>query len=209
VARIVIDTALPAPLLGKTVNAQVVRGTVRVALRTGAGGIAGTDAAQKGLQFVPLTEARQIPVGSFLDTKRGTVRLESATGTGAKTQSGRFSAGIFQMLQSRKKGARGLTELRLKGAGFNRCRARGGRRASAAQLRRSTIRRLKANAKGRYRSRGSHASATVRGTIWITADRCDGTLITVKRGKVAVRDFRRRKTVTVRAGKRYLARAAG
>jgi hypothetical protein len=40
-------------------------------------------------------------------------------------------------------------------------------------------------------------------------DRCDGTLTTVQRGRVAVRDFRRRKTVVVRAGKRYLARARG
>jgi hypothetical protein len=38
-------------------------------------------------------------------------------------------------------------------------------------------------------------------------DRCDGTLTTVRRGRVAVRDFKRRKHVSVRAGKSYLARA--
>jgi hypothetical protein len=37
-------------------------------------------------------------------------------------------------------------------------------------------------------------------------DRCDGTLTAVKRGRVAVRDFRRKRTVVVRAGKSYLAR---
>jgi ferric-dicitrate binding protein FerR (iron transport regulator) len=47
----------------------------------------------------------------------------------------------------------------------------------------------------------------VRGTIWTVTDRCDGTLTTVKRGKVAVKDFRRKKTVLVRAGKSYLAKA--
>ena len=41
------------------------------------------------------------------------------------------------------------------------------------------------------------------------ADRCDGTLTTVTRGKVAVRDFRRRKTIALRRGKSYLARAPG
>jgi len=46
----------------------------------------------------------------------------------------------------------------------------------------------------------------VRGTKWTIADRCDGTLTTVARGKVAVRDFRRKKTIIVKAGKRYLAR---
>jgi len=38
-------------------------------------------------------------------------------------------------------------------------------------------------------------------------DRCDGTLTTVRRGRVAVRDFKRRKNVSVRAGKSYRARA--
>lgn len=41
----------------------------------------------------------------------------------------------------------------------------------------------------------------------MTADRCDGTLTKVTRGRVAVRDFRRKKTVLLRAGKSYLARA--
>jgi hypothetical protein len=43
--------------------------------------------------------------------------------------------------------------------------------------------------------------------VWLTADRCDGTLTRVTRGRVAVRDFRRKRTVVVRAGKSYLARA--
>jgi hypothetical protein len=47
----------------------------------------------------------------------------------------------------------------------------------------------------------------VRGTRWTTVDRCDGTLTRVSRGRVAVRDFRRKRTIVVRAGKSYLARA--
>ena len=117
---------------------------------------------------------------------------------------------MFQVLQSRARAQRGLTELRLKGSGFSRCRARGGAAtagAGAAQLSRRTIRRLRATAKGRFRTRGRHSAATVRGTVWITADRCDGTLTTVKRGKVAVRDLRRKRTITLTAGKSYLAKA--
>jgi hypothetical protein len=68
---------------------------------------------------------------------------------------------------------------------------------------------LRSNTRGRFRARGRFSAGTTRGTIWITADRCDGTLTKVRRGKVAVRDFRRKKTVIVRAGKRYLARAGG
>jgi hypothetical protein len=190
---------LPAPVLGQQVNVGPVSGQVRVAVPS-----RGAHASQKGLRFVPLTEARQIPTGSILDTQRGTVELRSATDSRTKLQSGRFTSGIFQVLQSRKRREKGLTELRLKGASFNRCRGRG---ASAAGLSKRTIRSLRGNAKGRFRTRGKHSAATVRGTVWITADRCDGTLTKVSRGRVAVRDFRRKKTVIVRAGKSYLAKA--
>jgi len=202
---------LPVPRVGREVNVGPVGdGPVLIAIRgvTASGGRA--RASQKGLTFVPLTEARQIPVGSFLDTKRGTVELVSATGRGSRTQSGRFKQGVFQVLQSRARRANGLTELRLKGSSFKSCRTgKRGASARAAGLSRRTIRRLRANARGRFRTRGRRSSATVRGTIWTTADRCDGTLTTVRRGRVVVRDFRRKKTVLVRAGKRYLARAPG
>jgi hypothetical protein len=111
------------------------------------------------------------------------------------------------VLQSRRGRTKGLTTLSLKGSSFRRCRSAGsGRRASAAA---SVIRRLRARARGRFRTRGRHSAATVRGTVWVSADRCDGTLTRVTRGRVAVRDFRRRRTVVVRAGKSYLARAPG
>jgi hypothetical protein len=41
------------------------------------------------------------------------------------------------------------------------------------------------------------------------ADRCDGTLTTVRRGRVVVRDFRLRKNITLTTGKSYLAKARG
>jgi hypothetical protein len=98
-----------------------------------------------------------------------------------------------------------LTELRLKGGSFKRCRAGAG--GARAALSRAEIRRLRARASGgRYRTRARASSATVRGTVWTTTDRCDGTLTTVKRGRVVVRDFRRKRNVVVRAGKSYLAR---
>jgi hypothetical protein len=65
---------------------------------------------------------------------------------------------------------------------------------------------LHATAKGRFRTRGRYAAATVRGTIWDTADRCDGTLVRVRRGVVSVTDLVRHTTVTVRAGHSYLAK---
>ena len=93
---------LPVPDVGEEVNVGPVPGSGPVLIAVPSGTTAGrARASQKGLTFVPLTEARQIPVGSFLDTSDGAVQLVSATGSGQKTQSGKFSAGVFQVLQSR------------------------------------------------------------------------------------------------------------
>ena len=162
----------------------------------------------KGRDFVPITQVRQIPVGSLLDTRKGTIRLTSARNTAGATQTADFAAGVFQVLQSRRRASKGLTDLRLKGSSFRSCRARKStKEASISRRSKRRIRRLRGNGRGRFRTRGRYSAATVRGTNWTTTDRCDGTLTQVKRGRVLVRDFRRRRTIVVRAGKRYLARA--
>ena len=192
----IIDVA-DLPKLGRTVNAQVVRGKVFVRL-------------PGRRRFARLADDTLIRVGSLLDTRRGTVRLTSALPQAGATQTGDFSAGVFQVRQSRKRSAKGLTELRLTGGSFRRCgpvgrRSRASNVTAVASARK--IRRLRGNANGRYRTRGRNSSATVRGTIWDTIDRCDGTLTKVKRGRVAVRDFGLGRTRIVRAGRSYLARA--
>ena len=67
-------------------------------------------------------------------------------------------------------------------------------------------RKLWGSGKGHYRTKGKNASATVRGTIWLTQDTCAGTLVQVKRGVVDVLDFKRHKHVLVHAGHRYFAK---
>ena len=47
----------------------------------------------------------------------------------------------------------------------------------------------------------------MRGTVWLTQDRCDRTLTKVRQGTVTVRDNVKRRTVVVRAGRTYTARA--
>ena len=199
---------LDNPTLGVDVNVQQVAGTVLVGIpRRNARASRNGQASQKGVTFVPLREAQQIPVGSFLDTRKGTVRLESAANARGKRQRGTFLQGLFQVRQSKKRSARGLTDLILKGSSFRRCRSRGSSSDASASLSRRTIRRLRANARGRYRTSGRNSSATVRGTKWGITDRCDGTLTKVQRGTVVVRDFRRKKNIVVKAGKSYLAKA--
>jgi Tol biopolymer transport system component len=200
---------LDDPTLGVDVNVAPVSGTVLLGVRGAAARVSGSGrASQKGITFVPLTEARQVPVGSFLDTRQGKVRMESAANATGKRQRGDFLSGLFQVRQSKRRSARGLTDLVLKGSSFRSCRASRGKSARAA-LSRRRIRRLRANARGRFRTTGRNSSATVRGTKWLVEDRCDGTLTAVSRGRVVVRDFRRRRNITVRAGKRYLAKAPG
>jgi hypothetical protein len=197
------DYRVLAPGLGVRTVLERVRGTVRVRNRA-----SGAHASQKGLRFSPLTQPRELAISSFVDARRGTSRLTTArTRRVDQIQDGLFSAGIFQVRQSRRVRSRGLTEVRLKGGNFKRCAQLGKPGGAGAAVSRRAIRRLRGNSRGRFRTRGRNSSATVRGTVWEVVDRCDGTLTRVRRGRVVVRDFRRQRTVVVRAGKSYLARA--
>jgi len=202
------DPPPPPPVLAKFFNAVPISGTVYVLL-PGAGHVAGAhSSAAKGVGFIPLTEARQLPVGTIFDATSGVARLTSATVTARKVQSGDFAAGLFRVLQARRE--RGLTELRLivsSSAGKTCAKAGKAQTAAARALPRTVLDMLRSDVKGMFRTRGRFSSATVRGTNWTTLDRCDGTLTRVSRGLVVVADLRRHKTITLRAGRSYLAKA--
>ena len=97
-------------------------------------------------------------------------------------------------------GGGGAPTLTLTGGDFSPCSA-----ARGLAVNRRPIRQLWGSAKGNFRTRGRYASATVRGTIWLVQDRCDGTLTQVVEGVVDVLDAARRRTVTVNAGGSYVA----
>jgi 6-phosphogluconolactonase (cycloisomerase 2 family) len=164
-------------------------------------------------RFVPIEELTVLPVGSIVDVRRGRVELIVETGDGGPVQRAVFHGGIFQIRQlagatasQRGRRPRPLTELVLRGdvgpcRGTAKQRARRSAGAAAGKKR-----RLWGNGKGRFRTKGRYSSATVRGTHWLTEDRCDGTLTQVRQGSVTVYDFVRKRLVTVKKGKRYLAR---
>jgi DNA-binding beta-propeller fold protein YncE len=174
----------PAPDLGETLVADPVAGTVRVRL-------AGSR------RFVPLESVRELPLGSTLDTRRGRVEVATERRRRGRFQQGVFYGGLFKVRQSAA--TRFVTDLVLSGA-LTSCP-----QGSASAARGS--RKLWGNADGRFRTRGRHSSGAVRGTRWLTVDRCDGTLTVVREGTVAVRDFTLDRTVLVDAGQRYLAEA--
>jgi len=97
----------------------------------------------------------------------------------------------------------------LQGGNFGSCKSRRLSAVGADAKTRKPVRRLWGNGKGRFTTKGRYSSATVRGTKWLTEDRCDGTLTRVIHGVVRVRDFRAHKNVNVHAGHTYLAHAPG
>jgi hypothetical protein len=201
--------APPSP--GKSVVVRVVSGTVTIKYP------AGKAPPGTGKGFVPLTGALNIPMGSTIDTTKGRIALTSAADTaGKKTQTAEFYDGVFQVKQSvpkkkPKKAAPLITDLVMKDqiARSQCARLKGARSAVADKKKgpKSVLGKLWGSGKGKFRTNGKYASATVRGTIWLVQDECDGTLTRVKRGVVAVRDFKRKKTVSVKAGHSYLASA--
>jgi hypothetical protein len=175
---------LPPPVAGKTVNVKPVSGKVRIK-RPGS------------RRYVTLTAEAQIPVGSSIDTRRGRISITAAQG-GGRTASADFFDGLFKLTQT-KRGKR-VTTLTLTE------RLSCPRKAASAAAKKKK-RRLWGDGSGKFRTKGKHSAATVVGTKWLVEDRCRSTLTRVARGRVSVRDFVKRKSVIVRAGKRYTARA--
>ncbi len=179
---------LPLPVAGKNVNLKVKAGTVRFKL-------------PGHKHFVKLVNPKQVPLGTIIDTTHGRVTLTSAADTGGNTQHAWFYRGIFKVGQT--KGSKPITSLGLAGPKPS-CGARAS--AAAAKQKKPKTRRLWGDGSGSFRTQGQFSSATVRGTRWVVIDECRGTLTIVTKGVVSVSDFRRHKTVLVRAGHRYLAR---
>jgi hypothetical protein len=178
---------LPPPVVGKTANVTPVKGKIRV--------------KQPGKKkFVRLVAATHIRVGSELDATKGTVRLVTATSL-HKTQSGLFNGGLFKIGQ--KKGKRPFTDLSLTA----HLSCANGHKAAHSSAKRRHSRRLFGNAHGRFRTRGRHSVATIRGTKWLVKDTCNTTLTRSIRGTVVVQDLVKRRTVKLKSGQRYVARA--
>ena len=209
------------PVLGRTAVAVPISGTVSVevpgkkskAKHSGLEQLATVAAASP--RFAPLTSVRQIAVGSKIDARRGSVRVITATGVAHQTQNGVFSGGAFTVQQSKNKQQAGLTTLNLLTGrptgqpGYASCASSGASEHAVAHaaLSRRVLQTLHARAHGKFRTRGRYSASTVRGTIWDTVDRCDGTLTVVHAGSVLVTDLVKHKSVAVTAGHSYLAKA--
>jgi hypothetical protein len=206
---------LPAPgspTLGKTFNISLVSGIVLIKVNG---------------QLVPLTELTQIPKNTLIDALHGTLTLTSAGGSpspahdaaakGKKhkktpTQTGNFGGAIFKISQAAAGAGKGLVTLALVENAFSgapsyaTCKAHKAADPSATAASSRTLQLLHASAHGKFRTKGRYSAATVLGTKWTIADRCDGTLTHDITDSVVVTDFVHHKTIVLHAGQSYLAK---
>lgn len=209
------STPPPPPAVGRTVNVAPTNGRVLVK-------------SSPGSRFVPLRGAASLPNGSLVDALDGAITLTSASDRSGAIQTATFYGAVFEIRQDA--GPRPVTELILRDTeGPISCELRRSVRgvlraigvsrsspiihsavregsATVASHRRRGRRGLWSNGRGRFRTRGRHGAASVRGTRWLTEDRCEGTFFRVTRGVVTVEDFARDRTVTLGPGDSYLAR---
>ncbi len=175
----------PPPVVAKSVNVAPVKGHVYVKLP-----------GKK--KFIELLDAEQIPVGSIVDVRKGTVALTSAQNLKGGIATAQFYSGEFQIGQ--KRSAKPITDLTLVGGNFKVC-GKAAKSSLGRAARKKKIRELWGKGHGLFRTKGKFASATIRGTQYDVVDYCDGTLIKVTQGMVAVQNYRTNKTTVVKAPK--------
>ncbi len=186
---VVLPVQTPVPTAVPTPTAQPVRDK-SVAVETD-GTVTYKDKTGK---FVPLPDGAVLPNGTEIDAKRGVVTITTSSGERA-----RFFEGRFKVSQTG-----GITTATLSEPLDCKAAKRGSARAAAAKPK---TRKLWGDGKGRFRTKGSYSAATVRGTKWLVQDTCTTTLTRVAQGVVSVRDDVLKKTLTLRKGKSYVARA--
>jgi DNA-binding beta-propeller fold protein YncE len=180
----------PEPVLGVSARASAVTGEVKVG---------------KGKNLRKLGKRELIPIGSTVDATGGHVKLEFETAPGGDRtkyghlMDGEFYDGAFSIEQSTKTS---LVDLKLieddvPDAGTSKARA-----SASKKL------RVWGKARGRFRTVGRNGAATLRGTVWLTEERPDGTLFRVREGIVEVREFATGERHILEAGESFLAKPA-
>jgi len=217
------------PVDGTTVIADVISGDVFVKLPSSAKASSARTLFQVAAPlpgFVPLKGTAALPVGAVVDARKGALALTSTVdgrtigAGGGKSQTARLSAGIFRIRQKRlRRGSTQkiptdlvLTSAPGAEATCTRSGGSGGGSGATGPIKGRTgqvVRSLSVTtpAKGDFRIVGAAATSAGAGATWASRDRCDGTRTDVGRGKVTVYDDAKRRSVTVRAGQSYLAKA--
>jgi hypothetical protein len=196
----ILDSAV---FVDNLVLGQTTGGSCKKGAQAASGQPSGTATGTVTLDGQPF-KGGPVPYGKKVDVTNGNLTIKTRAGTLTLSGRGVFSA--FVLVKS-SAGGKPLDILKLVGGNFGVCKS-GFRTTSARGAKKppgKTVRRLFAKGKGSFQTRGQYSSATVRGTAWLTVDRCDGTLTQVSQGTVAVLDLKKKKTIQVTAGHSYLA----
>jgi hypothetical protein len=152
----------------------------------------------------PLEFGEQIPVDDvlYINPKQSKVQVQFTAGA-AQFYGGRFD--VKEVLS----GGKTTLVMRLVGGNIKQKCGSSSRAAASVSAHSKTkpVRRLWGKGKGRFRTRGVYSSGTVRGTNWVTTDYCDGTDTRVVSGIVRVFDLVTKKTIVLKAGQSYFAKA--
>jgi hypothetical protein len=183
-----------ALLIASVWSGQAVGATPGAASTTPTATVTG----QVTVNGAPFTGGR-LPFGSLVDVTRGSVTIKTSVGTFRTAGTGHVTA-AYVLLPTRVDGEP-YVELRLAKGNFGVCPTqKGGVKSSSKKV----VRALWGNGKGNFETVGRFAAAVVRGTHWLTDDRCDGTWTHVVVGTVDMIDLRTGKTVAVPHGHTYL-----
>jgi hypothetical protein len=182
-------TPVPTPVVGRSIVVGSQSGVVKVK-------------PPGGKAFVTLGAGRNIPVGSSVDTTKGTVRLTVSDGRGG-LRTGEFHGGRF-LVQQPRRGSPTATLV------LNEPLAPCSKRAKAAGQSKTKKPKKKSRyvwgkSTDKFEVQGRYGVTGNTGTIWLTRDTCDGTDAYVRSGHVRVVDLRTGKRVaTLAKGDRYL-----
>jgi LCCL domain len=145
-----------------------------------------------------------IPYNATVDVTLGGVTLTTPAGTANFTGNDQTESAF--VLKKKTVLGKPVTLLALAKGNFSVCPKRKTASARGSTPSSTVVRELWGKGKGKFQTQGRYAAATVRGTHWLTEDRCDGTLVKVQSGTVQVLDLKTGKTVTVTAGHSFLAK---
>jgi hypothetical protein len=145
-----------------------------------------------GVGFQPLTQTRHLPVGSEVDTRKGTVKLLARLKARGRSSSAILTGAIVKISQS---GKGPMTVTVLEGAfssapSYKECKSRKSTKV---------LQTLLVSSHGTLVTRTAESKATGMNATWSVADRCDGTLVKALKGAVTL-SGPNHKTTTLRAG---------
>jgi adhesin/invasin len=172
-------------------------------------------------QLIPDGQVITLKTGDLVDVTNGAITMTNFSGGTATFSADQPTPGrggpsapcvpgppapgqplsAFRLDQSAAAGT--PTIITLAGGNFTVCGAT--RSAASASAPKTVVRELWGSAKGKFRTVARYSSATVRGTVWQTQDRCDGSLVRVVEDIVDVFDFSLKTTIAVGPGQSYLA----